>query len=310
MKERGALHGRNVELPVVGHCRGCLSKTVARTDAEGGDAAVVVLGTDGEVHPRRWAIEEEHESAAEFAQQAQAVPEGVVAAAQFDHRGRKPHIDTIQETAMKDLAADGGEPHLAHIDPAGATAEEGIDGGFGVCRMEVPIAGKVVDDAVGDDAQRGIVAACRRGADDAVEGIAQGRIATYDKEGAIAVLREHGGKAFHTPLPLTLHKVVGHAPQVEVRQDPPPASQCAPAAFGGAIYDAPAVGVVRRVAVHKVEDCVDRNSSRAAATFSSIGRRASIQWMVQPRRSIPLNHVIWRLANWWMAVSSWATISS
>ena len=32
-------------------------------------------------------------------------------------------------------------------------------------------------------------------------------------------------------------------------------------------------------------------------TFSSIGRVASIQCIVKPRRSMPLNHVICRLAN-------------
>ena len=46
------------------------------------------------------------------------------------------------------------------------------------------------------------------------------------------------------------------------------------------------------------------------ATLLSMGSRASIQWMVKPRRSIPLNHVICRLANWWMAISSWRNISS
>ena len=33
------------------------------------------------------------------------------------------------------------------------------------------------------------------------------------------------------------------------------------------------------------------------STFSSIGSVASIQWIVKPLRSIPRNHVIWRLAN-------------
>ena len=58
--------------------------------------------------------------------------------------------------------------------------------------------------------------------------------------------------------------------------------------------------------IHNTEfkDCM------TCATFSSIGCMASIQWMVKPRRSIPLNHVIWRLANWWMAISNWLTISS
>ena len=46
-------------------------------------------------------------------------------------------------------------------------------------------------------------------------------------------------------------------------------------------------------------------------TFSSWGRVASIQWMGMPRRSsMPRNQVIWRLANWWMAISSWRNISS
>ena len=35
-----------------------------------------------------------------------------------------------------------------------------------------------------------------------------------------------------------------------------------------------------------------------------------VQWMTVPRRSMPRNQVIWRLANWWMAVASWVRIWS
>ena len=51
VEEGGALHGRNVQQTVVRYGRWCLSETVARTDAEGGDAAVVMLCADGKVHP-------------------------------------------------------------------------------------------------------------------------------------------------------------------------------------------------------------------------------------------------------------------
>ena len=34
-----------------------------------------------------------------------------------------------------------------------------------------------------------------------------------------------------------------------------------------------------------------------SSTFSSIGCKASIQWIVAPRRSMPRNQVICRLAN-------------
>lgn len=36
----------------------------------------------------------------------------------------------------------------------------------------------------------------------------------------------------------------------------------------------------------------------------------STQWMRTPLRSIPRNQVIWRLANWWMAVASFSRMSS
>lgn len=36
----------------------------------------------------------------------------------------------------------------------------------------------------------------------------------------------------------------------------------------------------------------------------------STQWMCTPLRSIPRNQVIWRLANWWMAVASFSRMSS
>lgn len=36
----------------------------------------------------------------------------------------------------------------------------------------------------------------------------------------------------------------------------------------------------------------------------------STQWMCTPPRSIPRNQVIWRLANWWMAVASFSRMSS
>ena len=52
------------------------------------------------------------------------------------------------------------------------------------------------------------------------------------------------------------------------------------------------------------------NRSRMAWTCSSRGNVPSIQWMVKPRRSMPRNQVICRLANWWMLISSWLTISS
>ena len=36
----------------------------------------------------------------------------------------------------------------------------------------------------------------------------------------------------------------------------------------------------------------------------------SVQWIRIPLRSMPRNHVIWRFANWWMAVASCVRISS
>src|SRR5690554_6474484 len=48
----------------------------------------------------------------------------------------------------------------------------------------------------------------------------------------------------------------------------------------------------------------------ACRSFCSMGSAASIQWMVNPRRSIPRNQVICRFANWWIAISSCRNISS
>ena len=65
------------------------------------------------------------------------------------------------------------------------------------------------------------------------------------------------------------------------------------------------------VAVHKGFLLKVRyNRSRMAWTCSSRSNVPSIQWMVKPRRSMPRNQVICRLANWWMLISSWLTISS
>ena len=105
--------------------------------------------------------------------------------------------------------------YAAHVDGPHAMFLEPVDGLFQIALLEVPIAGKVVDDTIGNDAQRNSVTHLFLFMHQAVYGIVQCRVTACHHDGFVAVMYQHGHQSFHAVQRLALHKVVQHLALVQ-----------------------------------------------------------------------------------------------
>ena len=106
----------------------------------------------------------------------------------------------------------------------------------------VPVVGKVIADAVGDDAQADVFLVRSIGVHNAVDSIVQGAVATHDDDGMVAVVGQNAGQTFHRAEPFGLYVVISHVPAVHVFLDFfPPFLHFACAGFG-VVYHPPFFG--------------------------------------------------------------------
>ena len=174
---------------------------------------------------------------------------------------------------------------------ASSAFDEVVHGLF-VLGADVPIFGKVVPDAIGDDSDGNVFLVFCVGVHNAVDGIVQCAVSPYDDNGAVAVVCQYASQPFHGPESFGLYIVVRHTFTVHVLFDFFPSFLDFPCSGFGVIYDSPFIGFYAHESLFYCSINWVTN-----AIFSSILHWAFIQWMVKPRRSMPLNHVICRLAN-------------
>ncbi len=201
---RRANHG-HVEQSVVRHCARRLPVAARRTDAERHGAAVVdLLAGQIEGKSEGVALEKQQHGGKQVRKRVESA-KGARLAAQARDRCRHAEVDAVEEIIF--LPALAAERANAHIDLALMTAQQGVDGGAAVARIEFPKACEVVAVASGYYAQgrQPPLAAIDR--EDAAEGMVERGIAAHDDNLFIAGAGHHRCQAFHRPRAFAPHVV-------------------------------------------------------------------------------------------------------
>ena len=165
----------------------------------------------------------------------------------FYNAGSKTDIDGIQEIA--------GHVFLAVIVITCAdiyfTATVIYDTiyGFLVFRTHFPIFGKVIADAIGDNADSDVLFIFRVGKHYAVDCIVQCTVTSYNDNGAVTVVGKYACQTFYGAEPFGLHIIVRHAFAVHICFNLfPPFLHFARSGFGVIDY-APFIGFYTHISV-------------------------------------------------------------
>ena len=121
--------------------------------------------------------------------------------------------------------------------------------GFLVFRAHLPIFGKVISDAVGDNADGDILFIFRIGKHNAVDRVVQCAVTAYHDNGAVTVVGKYTRQALYRTEPFGLYIVIRHAFAIHIRLNLfPPFLHFARSGFGVIDY-APFIGFYTHISV-------------------------------------------------------------
>ena len=217
-------------------------------------------------------------------------------ATQVHNISRHSDVNTIEEVTVTFLPLGICITNTAKVDLSDAMTNQRIDGFFYLTLINIPKTGKVVHQTVRNNAESDTVADFFLFHHETIDSIVEGRVATYYDNGFITIRYHHPHQALHTVCRLALNKVISHLALIKHLLNLLPTLALVGDTCLGTVKNAP----LRSLYCH---NCF------IFSIFSSIGSIASIQCILKPLRSIPRNQVIWRLENWWMAISRRLVIS-
>ena len=217
-----------------------LSIAGATTHTDGHHVTVNGVGIDLQVHLVVEAMKGHHHNRSKEGQGTRTQQRTGLTAL-VHNVGNETDVDTVQEIAPGIVACLILITHTAQIDLTYTVLYQPINGLLNLALLEVPITGKVVKHAIGNDAQGNCLAHLGTNLHQAVHGIAQCRIATHQDDGLIAVVDEHAHQTLHAVTRFTLHKVILHLAQVKCSLHLLPALAVSSYAFLRAVEYAPTI---------------------------------------------------------------------
>ncbi len=153
--------------------------------------------------------------------------------------GRRADVNTVQEIPMMFHALLVGKVYASQVYLAASVGCQPAYG-LGIVRVgKSPVAGKIVQAAVGYYTQHHLLADATFFMHEAVDGIVQGRVSANDDDGFVAIADQHGSKTFYAVAVLTLHHVVVDAVCIKLPLQAFPPFTLALDSFFGAIENAP-----------------------------------------------------------------------